>query len=146
MDSETKHAIDTQSAELRSSVARWFGLPLVALLAALWFAPSIAGTTDVVSQLSEPSSAWNGLVEKGMAVLAADPLVRATDRAAEWHNHRDQSAHGSYGCDGIDCSGVANLALRDIRPSPPGPPPTVKSDSSVDHLAQPPLRPPRSAV
>jgi hypothetical protein len=143
MYSEIMRSTGTKSAELRSSIAQWLGLPLVALVAALWLAPSIAGTASVVS---ESSSARNGLLEKGVAVLAAESFAQATGHTAEQHDHRDPSDHGGYGCEGIDCSGVANLALRDSRPFPLGPQPAVRSNSPVAHLTQPPLRPPRSAV
>lgn len=146
MNHETKRPMATQSAILSRTTARWFGLPLIALVAALWYAPSTAGTFELGPQRSEFSPVRDKLFEHGTAVLAASSIVQALGRTAEQHDHRNQNDHSGYGCNGIDCSGVADIALRGISPPLPTPPLSIKPGTPVNHLARPPLRPPRNAV
>lgn len=145
-DYDTKRLIASQGTVPSRFSSWWAGLPLVALLLAVWFAPGFVGATDPISQLPEPWSTSSDLFEGGTVVLNADLPAIISDRVAMQHDHRNSNHHSGDGCDGIDCSAVTDPALRDTEPLLPDAPPSAKPGTPVDHLAQPPLRPPRIPV
>lgn len=116
---------------------------LVVSVAVVLFALGIVGTTETVSQRSGTWSMPSDLFESGTAVLEVDTPASILDRAAKRHDHRDPNSHGEYGCDGIDCSGTMNLALRDSERFLPDFPSSADPGTPIARLAQPPLRPPR---
>ena len=120
-----------------------FCLPLVVLVAVVLLGPSIEGTTDPVSQRSGAWSMSSDLFESGTAVLEVHSPASILDHAANRHDHRDPNSHGDYGCDGIDCSGMMDLALGDSERSLPEFPSSADPGTPIARLAQPPLRPPR---